>query len=77
MSVAAGNDWYHAERRVMSRRQRRIGRYKDGDHRVAGSNLLAGIIFFIIIFFCNLYNEKKNIFAIENVFTVFLKKEIV
>jgi hypothetical protein len=49
MSVAAANEWYHAERRVMSKRQRAAVDYKDGDHDVAGSNLLAG--FFIIIFF--------------------------
>jgi len=43
--------------------------YKDGDHDVAGSNLLAGTFFIIIIiiFFCPLYNEKI-IFAIENIF---------
>jgi uncharacterized membrane protein len=50
--------------------------YKDGDHDVAGSNLLAGIII-IIMFLCTLYNEKKIIFAIENIFKVFLKNEIV
>jgi len=55
----------------MSRRQRRIGREKDGDHRVAGSNLLAGIIFFNHYIFFAICKMKKNIFAIEKVFTVF------
>ena len=41
---------------------------KDGDHDVAGSNLLAGIFLIIVIFFCTLCNGKKIIFAIENIF---------
>jgi hypothetical protein len=79
MSVAAANEWHHVERRVMSKRQRRSGRVKRrqprcrrGDHDVAGSNLLAGILF--IIFFYTLYNEK-NTFATETIFKGFKKKK--
>jgi hypothetical protein len=45
--------------------------YKDGINDVAGSNLLAGILLLLLLYFCALCIMKKIIFAIENIFKVF------
>jgi len=71
MSVAATNKWYHAERRVTSKHQRRSGGVQGRQSRCRRFESFGRIFFIVIIFSCTLYNEKKNIFAIENIFKVF------
>jgi hypothetical protein len=60
MSVAAANDWYHAERRVMPKRQRRSSRVQRRQPRCRLFESFGRNFFIIIIFLCNLYNEKES-----------------
>jgi hypothetical protein len=74
MSVAAANEWYHAERRVITRRQRSSGRVQRRQQRRRQFESF-GQKFFLLSTFFALCIMKKAIFAIENNFKGFLKKK--
>jgi hypothetical protein len=73
MSVAAANEWYHAELRVMSKRQRCSGRLQRQRPRCRGFESF-GRFFIIIIFFCTLYNEKNYFFNTKHFLKFFLER---
>ena len=76
MSVAATNEWYHAERRVMSKHQRRSGRVQRRRPRWRRFESFGRIFFYYYYIFFAPRITKKIIFPIENILRGF-KKEII
>jgi len=73
MWIAAANEWYHAERRVMSKRQRRSVRVKGRGPRCRRFESFGRMFLLLLCLFAHCIT-KKNIFAIENIFKGFFLK---